>query len=737
MKRVIVAANRLPVSITVDEVGVHFHPSPGGLASALSSLKKSNELVWLGWPGEVDPETIAPDSLRAQLLEQYNAVPIFLSRKQLKRYYFGFSNRVLWPVLHYLPVYIRYDERDYEAYREVNQLFADQVVALLKQGGPDDVVWIHDYQLMLAPAMIRQQVPEVKIGFFLHTPFPSSEMFRTLPYREELLRGILGASLVGFHTFGYLRHFRSSLLHVLGLESEINRIVLDTHQVRIGTFPISIDVERTKEAATLPADDEDVQVVRNITRGRRLILCVDRMDYTKGIPERLRAYKKFLERNPELATQVVLVQVAVPSRTKIYAYQQLREEVEQSVSDIEETFENFEAPPIHFIYRSLPFKRLMAFYREAEVALVTPYFDGMNLVAKEYVAVKQTSGVLILSEHAGAAAELGEALIINPWNPDQISDALRTALEMPEEERTRRMTAMYEKIVRNDVHYWSSSFLRLLEEQPLHPPEHATTVPVRGAAREEILERFTKAKRRVLLFDYDGTLAEITNIPMNARPTAQLQETLRILCEKPGTDVYIVTGRPRHEIEGWLGHLPLGFSAEHGLYIRDKGDTQWQRTLAADTSLSWYEFVKHIFHEYNMSTPGSFTEEKEASIAWHYRLADPRFGRRQARELIAQMGDVLANQPLEVLQGKMVVEVRVQGINKATILKHFARNGWEFDFMLGIGDDVTDESLFAAMPKGSVSIKVGSGPTRAAYRLKLVRDVANLLSEMAGAPNTN
>ncbi|MCB1139968.1 MAG: trehalose-6-phosphate synthase, partial [Leptospiraceae bacterium] len=447
-ERILVVANRLPVAIQVTERSFHFQPSPGGLASALSALNDSYELQWIGWPGEVDLSMIQPESIDAELKKEYNASAIFLTRRQLNRYYFGFSNRVLWPVLHYLPTHIDYDEKDFRVYREVNRIFAERIIQELQSGKTDDIVWIHDYQLMLVPAMVRERVPEARIGFFLHTPFPSSEMYRALPYRKELLKGLLGSNLIGFQTHSGLRHFRSSLLHILGLDSEINRIDLEDHSVQIGAYPISVDPAKIDAAMQEPDFEEDLRIVRQIKKGRKMILSVDRLDYTKGIPERLSAYKKFLERNPEKAAEVVLVQVAVPSRTKIPDYRHLKDQVEVIVMDIIEAHETLPDSPIQFMYRSLPFRRLAAFYSEADVALVTPYFDGMNLVAKEYVAVKKDHGVLILSELAGASSELGEAIIINPWNRDQISDALETALELSQDECTRRMSAMYERVRR-------------------------------------------------------------------------------------------------------------------------------------------------------------------------------------------------------------------------------------------------------------------------------------------------
>lgn len=720
----------MPVAIEVNEHTFEFKPSPGGLASALSSLNEKFELFWIGWPGEVDLSLIDSDSIKQQLTREYNASPVFLTRRQLNRYYFGFSNRVLWPVLHYRPTHIEYDERDYRVYKEVNQIFADRIVEQLEAGNKDDMVWVHDYQLMLVPAMVREKIPNAKIGFFLHTPFPSSEMFRALPYREELLEGLLGSSVIGFQTHSGLRHFRSSLLHILGLESDINYLELESHEVHIGAYPISIDVDKINKVPDSSGFDEDLHIVRQIKKDRKLILSVDRLDYTKGLPERLSAYKQFLEKNPDLIEKVVLVQVAVPSRTRIPDYRNLKDRVDEIVMEITEQYERLPESPIHFMYRSLPFQRLAAFYKEADVALVTPYFDGMNLVAKEYVAIKKDSGVLILSELAGAASELGEALIINPWNKDQIADAIRQGLETGEEEQNRRMSAMYERVSMNNVHYWANSFLEdLIKEEGSHRST-SPTVALNRDIENSLIEDYRKQKNRVLLLDYDGTLAEIQTLPMKAAPTEELRKLLTSLAQNPSNQVGIVTGRKRNEIENWLGDLPVMISAEHGLWLKEVNSSQWERMASDDPNSPWYKSVEAIFEEFTLRTPGSFVERKDASIAWHYRLSDPTFGGWQAHELAMHLNDILANEPLEVLSGKAVVEVRLQGIHKGTVVNYLHNEGVQMDFLLAAGDDTTDEQLFEAAGEHAWSIKIGAGSTRARYRLKSVPAMRNLLKRL-------
>ncbi len=729
-KRLIIVANRLPVTACNTEDGLSYKASPGGLVTALNSLKDKYEQLWIGWPGEIDLEVNDPEKVKNQLKQDFSAVPVFLNKHQINRYYFGFSNKVLWPILHYLPSHCDYDERDWKMYKAVNEIFAEEI---LKQIDPnyDDWIWIHDYQLLLIPALIREKMPNAKIGFFLHTPFPSSEIFRAVPYREELLKGVLGASLIGFHTYGYLRHFRSSVLRLLGLNSEVNRLDLETHSTKLGVYPISIDTAKIQETVNASSQSDYKKIVQEILKGRKLILSVDRLDYTKGIANRLKAYKKFLERNPKYASQTVLVQIAVPSRTQITSYRELKEEVEEIVSEINEIHEKEKNPPIHYIYRSLPFEKLTAFYKAAEICLVTPLCDGMNLVAKEYVAVQKDKGVLILSELAGAASELGEAIIVNPWNPDQIADAIEQAFNLMPWERARRMNALYTKVARNDVHYWANSFLSDLAEPAFSQnPIASQTQLLDNNTMQEIINNFKKAESALIITDYDGTLVEITSVPMNARPDRNLLNLLEKLAEKPNCDFMVATGRSRPDMLDWLGHLPIGLSLEHGLWIKFAHEKEWLKTTSEEQLPDWYESVREIFAKFCLGTPGSFIEEKETSLAWHYRLADPEFGNWQSRELTLNLTNFLANKNAEVLAGKRIVEVRMAGINKGNVFARIQQLNKKYDFILVIGDDSTDEDLFSAAPDYAYSIKVGNSLSKAKYRLNKVSEVRNLLNNL-------
>ncbi len=432
MSRLIIVSNRLPVSVARQDDTLTFQPSAGGVATGIGSLAQPTERLWFGWPG------IASDRLGSthkhqitEGLDEHGCKPIFLSSAEMRDYYFGFANRTIWPLFHYFTQYTVFNETYWRAYRNVNEHFCRDMLPLLK---PDDRIWVHDYQLMLLPEMLRAKRPDAEIGFFLHIPFPSFELLRLLPWRRELLEGMLGADLIGFHEYEYVRHFLSSVYRISDYEPHLSQLMVHNRLVRVDAFPMGIDYQRFAESSRKPEVLREIDKIKP-NEGRQLIISVDRLDYTKGILKRLEAYDWFLKQYPEYRKKVSLVVVAVPSRTKVDVYNELREQIEQIVGHINGEYGTLNWTPISYMYRSLPFDRLAALYALADVALITPLRDGMNLVAKEYVACQQDKehpGILILSEMAGAASELAEAVVINPHDKEAIAAALRQALEMPQ-----------------------------------------------------------------------------------------------------------------------------------------------------------------------------------------------------------------------------------------------------------------------------------------------------------------
>jgi trehalose 6-phosphate synthase/phosphatase len=723
MSRLLIVANRLPVTVRPTDRAVEVERSSGGLATGLARPHEQSDGLWIGWSG-ADPEALTPEQ-RSELDRQLAAqrlVPVPLTAEQVTRYYEGYSNGVLWPLFHYLLDQVPLQARDWDAYLQANELFADTVAA---QYRPGDLVWVHDYQLLLLPGLLRRRLPDARIGFFLHIPFPSEELFRTLPVRRQLLEGMLGADLVGFHTPTYLRHFATALTDILGLAVDIDRVQLPGREVRLGVFPMGVDSASFQTLAEDPAVEAEAEALRG-DGSVRMLVGVDRLDYTKGIPRRLLAYERMLETHPELRGRVRLVQVAVPSRTGVEAYQEFRSLVDGLVGRINGAFGTPKWVPVHYIFRGLSAEDLVALYRAADVMLVTPLRDGMNLVAKEFIASRADGdGVLVLSEFAGASWELPEALQVNPYDTDGAAEVFYRALSMEPEERRARLAPLRQRVATFDVHRWVSSFLDQLER--VSGPAVRPKSPVQGEAalREELSRSLERNDELLLLLDYDGTLVPFTATPELARPDTGLVQLLRALAARPDTEVHIVSGRSREALEQWVGSLPIWLHAEHGFWSRAPGAAEW--TPAADIHASWREPVLAILRDITARTPGSLIETKAVAIAWHYRLADLETGARRANELRIHLNQLLSNQPVEILAGNRVLEIRPYGVHKGRIIPPMSPEREARTTVLAIGDDRTDEDLFASLPPEAISARVGPGATRARFRLDNTSSVRGLL----------
>ena len=723
-RRLLIVSNRLPVSATAAEDGsVTLSPASGGLATGMGPWHEGSGGLWIGWPGDTSQFSPGQRVELERLLSQRAIAPVWLSQDHVKRYYHGFANRVLWPLFHYLIDRVPVDATGWDAYRQVNQTFADTIV---REYQPGDVIWVHDYQLMLLPSLLRRRLPHARIGFFLHIPFPSSEVFRTLPWRREVLDGLLGADLIGFHTFAYLRHFVASLLHVEGVETDIDRVRVGDREVMLGAFPMGIDAASFIALAQDPGIVAEAEAIRAAADGRKILLGIDRLDYTKGIPRRLQAIERLLLREPELRDQIRYVQVAVPSREEVDSYQRFRRLVEEAVGRINGTCGTLRSTPVHYMHQSVTMRELVALYLAADVMLVTPLRDGMNLVAKDFLAARvDEDGVLLLSEFAGAAAELGEAVVVNPYDVDAVADAMRRALNMAPEERRARIRPMRRRVLDYDVHAWAASFMARL--QPEEPALRDLLTAKPPPALATAIDDARRAPSLRLLLDYDGTLVPLARSPELAAPDAELLELLQLLSVIPTIHLELVSGRPRETLNDWFGHLPILLWAEHGFWRRDTGATTWH--AGARVPARWIDRIYPILEQFTASTPGSHIEIKTASVAWHYRGAHREFGARQAHELRMLLGDALSNQPLEVLEGKKVIEVRFRGISKA-IVAHPLVPGEHPGAIVAFGDDRTDEDLFRALPPSSVTIAVGNRLTGARYQVDDHRDVRQILRSL-------
>lgn len=459
--RLLIVSNRLPVTARRSAQGLSLTPAAGGLATGMRRFHEASNGVWIGWPGDVsqfDPDE--RDELDG-VLHSRGIVPVHLSKDQIDRYYHGFSNRVLWPLFHYLIDRVPVHAAGWEAYREVNTAFADVVAA---QYQPGDLIWVHDYQLLLLPQLLRERLPTARIGFFLHIPFPSAEVFRILPWRREVLDGLLGADLLGFHISAYTRHFVEAVQQVVGAGTGADHIRVGKHEVGLGAFPMGVEADQFAALANDEAIRAEAAAIRHDAAGRQIVLGVDRLDYTKGIPRRLVSIERLLTARPELSDQMRYIQVAVPSRGEVDSYQKFKRLVEETIGRINGTCSTLRSTPIHYVYQSVSRRQLVALYAAADVMLVTPLRDGMNLVSKEFVATRvNDDGVLVLSEFAGAAAELAGAMMVNPYDVDAVSNTLYQALNMPAEERRTRMQALRRRVHEYDVHHWATEFLQRLE----------------------------------------------------------------------------------------------------------------------------------------------------------------------------------------------------------------------------------------------------------------------------------
>ncbi len=731
MERLIIASNRLPVKISEVDGEFTVEPSAGGLATGLKSYHKQNDSVWIGWPGIDVTETKQKKEVAA-LLAKEQCIPVYLNNELIENYYDGFSNATLWPLFHYFTEYATFKENYWEAYKKVNEMFAESVLKNAKQG---DTIWIHDYQLLLVPNLIRKQRPDVKIGFFLHIPFPSYEIIRILPWREEILCGILGADLIGFHTYDYARHFISSVKRLLGYEIDFNTVAMEDRHVYVDVFPMGIDYEKFKNKA-LEVQSKPIQerskLHQEIDRflmdvpDRKLILSIDRMDYTKGIPERIRAFKRFLTDHPEFREKVSLLMLTVPSRTDVEQYQNLKSEIEELVGSVNGEFGSLGWNPIIYFYRSLPFDNLIELYSSADIALLTPLRDGMNLVAKEFIATKAGhKGVLILSEMAGAAKELGEALSVNPSNIKDVSDAIYKALTMEPELQISTMQIMQKRIERYDVHKWASDFMgSLVKTSQKQAMNQARKVSSKNT--EEFLTKYHKAKNRLLFLDYDGTLQQFFSLPGDAKPDKELLDLLKKSHAIPNTELVIISGRDKGTLNEWFGDKGFSLIAEHGAWIKDK-DGDWKERT--QTRSNWKERIRPVLESYVDRTPGSLIEEKSHSLVWHYRRSDFELGVLRALELTTDLSNLIINQDLEILEGSKVIEIKVAGINKGKAALDYLQDT-NYDFILAMGDDWTDEYLFKELPEGSITIKVGTERSEAKYYVSNYKEVRNLIRKI-------
>lgn len=721
--RLLIVSNRLPVTVAEKNHQYVFQESVGGLVTGVRDFLQdtSAESLWIGWPGLSIPEKNRA-ALKAKMLESCSARPVFLTEREMDKFYHGFCNRTIWPVFHYFPSYAGYDADHWAQYQDVSRIFCETILEEIR---PDDAIWIHDFHLMLLPRLLRDKGVQNPIGFFLHIPFPSFELFRVLPvkWRSEILQGILGADLAGFHTHDYTQYFLTCVHRILGLEHNMGEIMANGRLVKAETYPMGIHFDRFYNASENPAVKKEIDRIQKTLNNLSVILSVDRLDYTKGVINRLQGYEIFLERHPEWRGKVVFLLVVVSSRIGVEQYQQMKKQIDEMVGRLNGKWGQVGWTPVVYQYRHLSFDSLAALYHVSDVCLVTPLRDGMNLIAKEYIASRRNGrGVLVLSEMAGASKELGEAIAINPNYREEIAEAIFDALNMPVEEQERRNRIMQDRLRRYTVVRWAAHFLEDLRKVKEEQKQLGTRLFSPGV-RQKTLDAFRNAKRRLIFLDYDGTLVPFSKDPRGAVPGRDTLSVLESLCAKPATDVVVISGRDKGTLQNWLGHLPLHLVAEHGIWIRQKGgDWSMIKPLLND----WKPKLLPLLEIYCDRVPGSFIEEKEYSVTWHYRNADIDLSAVRAKELVDDLTAYTANVDISVFQGNRVVEVRSGGVHKGTAGAYFY-SGFAPDFSMAVGDDTTDEDLFKALPEEVCTIRVGMTESYARYNLQDHRAVLELL----------
>lgn len=731
-RRLVIAAYRLPFKFTMQKDGCKAVQNSGGLVSAIlalsenfkqkNSLIENNKIVWTGIADNL-PNNGSVENFKN---EHFDIVPTAMPQKLEHLFYGGFCNDFIWPLFHYFPSYAVFNNDYFEAYREANSIFCDELIKTIK---PGDFIWIHDYHLFLLPEMIRKKVPDATIGFFLHIPFPSFEIFRLMPrhWREAIIRGMLGADLIGFHTHDYTQHFIKSVKRTTGFECHQNLIYTPNKLVKADAFPIGIDYDKFHDACFSKQVLIEKKKIKINLDNQKLIFSVDRLDYTKGLLLKLKGYETFLEKYPKWHSNVVFNMVVVPSRDNIEKYKEMKREIEHTVGRINGKYSSLAWQPILYQYKSLTFDELVALYDLSDVGLITPLRDGMNLVAKEYIASQiENRGVLILSEMAGAADELNEAIIINPADDIEIADAVLKALEMKPSEKHARLKRMQNRVATYNVYTWAFDYFNQAHEIK----EQQKLMKVRfidNTISSKIVANYKSAAKRILFLDYDGTLVPFTKYPELATIDRKTLNIIKRLSDNPKNHVVIISGRDKDFIEKQFSGVNLTLVAEHGFFIKKEGGN-WEST--SNLNDSWKESVMPILKEYVNRCNGTFIEEKTGSIAWHYRNADSDFAQQRLHELRDNLSEIIRHKTdFEILEGNKVLEVKSGKYDKGQAAQTLIGDE-HYDFILAAGDDKTDEYIFKELSDTAYTIRVGLSPTVARYNvfdfsslLKLLKDL--------------
>lgn len=652
----------------------------------------------------LDAYKIDPEDDRGEKRAKY--VPVWLDDKVAHGHYDGYCKQTLWPLFHYLlwqDVATEYASADshYPYYESANAAFARRIAEVYQ---PGDIVWVHDYHLLLLPRLVRESIPEVVLGLFVHTPFPSSEVFRCLPRRKEILDGMLGANLVCFQTYSYSRHFISTCIRVCGYEASPRGIDVEGHVTAVSHCPVGVDAERVAKDILRPGIQPKLEALRNLYEGKKIIVGRDKLDVVKGVIQKLRAFEKLLQDFPEWIGNVVMIQVTSPALTDSPKLERMVSEI---VAHINGEYGSLDFIPVHHYHQTLKKDEFYALLSVADLAVITPLRDGMNTTSMEFVIAQEKTGKnpSVLSEFMGISKNMEEALLVNPWNLGDVAAAINRGLLMSAEEKATRHEKLYKTVTTHTSHTWAAVLVKMLLEQ-MGLQGMARQTPY--IPRKNLEGLYHQAGKRLFLFDYDGTLAPIVKTPSMAVPTEATLEALEKLSADPKNIVYIISGRDGAFLEQHLGHLRnVGFSAEHGGFVRERGSKEWVN-FTKSLDMSWMAEVEEIFKYYTERTTGSHIEVKKSSITWHYRGSDPEWGQFQCRQCQDLLENNLAHKrPIEVLVGKKNLEVRPTAVNKGEIVKRILYQNPDAEFIFCAGDDKTDEDMFRALllfPPGTTQV---------------------------------
>ncbi|KAI8372791.1 glycosyltransferase family 20-domain-containing protein [Radiomyces spectabilis] len=699
-----------------------------GLQNAVHSIRhKLNDLIWvgtLGMPTDALPQQ-TKDRICSSFKAEHNAYPVIPTDAEFEGHYNRYCKQVLWPYFHYVVQddveNMMLQDKSYKAYRAVNQRFADVIVENYREG---DIIWVNDYHLMLLPGMLREKLPHAIIGFFLHIPFPSSELFRCLPPRKQLLEAMLQSDLIGFQTYSFARHFIQTCARILSLDTTPSGIHMDSHYVSIGIYPIGIDVKALNKKREKPEVRGWIDMLKDKYAGKKLIVARDKLDYIKGVRQKLLAFEQFLIRHPEWRGEVVLIQIALSTSEQ----NELRAHISDVVSRVNSKFSNISYQPIVFLHQDISFSQYLALLTAADVSLITPLRDGMNLTSHEYIVCQEERcNPLILSEFTGTYGSFGACLRVNPWDYRQVGDAIHEALSMNQEEKVTRWNELYKSIIANSAQNFATTIISELCKVRTDPGRRFSA-KVPSLDTTSLQKAMSTSKKRLFLFDYGGTLVPY-GLSGDSKDLRRLKKVLHQLVKDPCNSVYVISGRTKLNVERDLGDIPnLGLSAENGFYLKPRsGD--WEQ-LFGKIDLSWQPAVKEIFQYYTERTPDAYIETKDVSIVWHYRTRagpDAHYIAWQAAECQNHIADsVNKNFAVRIVAGHTNIEVLPAEITKSNVINRIFQD-IQPDFVLSIGDDRSDEDMFAYLNKQKgprvFTCTVGMRSTDAKYYIPNVEEV--------------